>query len=131
MILLDTHVLVWLVAEPSQLSRRAASEIRRARFTQGLGIAAITLWELARLFAVGRLRGTGTVEASIRHMVEAAAVTLKPITPEIAALGTQFPEDFPRDPADRLIAATARAEGLMLVTRDERLRASPLLRTLW
>ena len=49
----------------------------------------------------------------------------------IAALATQFPEDFPRDPADRLIAATARAEGLTLVTRDERIRASALVRTVW
>jgi len=58
-------------------------------------------------------------------------VTLKPITPNIAALATQFPDDYPRDPADRLIAATARAEGLALITRDESIRRSPLLKTIW
>jgi PIN domain nuclease of toxin-antitoxin system len=62
-------------------------------------------------------------------MVE--GVTVRPITPEIAALATQFPDDYPRDPADRLIGATARAEGLTLVTRDERIRRSPLIRTVW
>jgi PIN domain nuclease of toxin-antitoxin system len=58
-------------------------------------------------------------------------VAVKPITPEIAALATQFPDDFPHDPADRLIGATARAEGLPLVTRNEGIRHSPLLRIIW
>jgi PIN domain nuclease of toxin-antitoxin system len=58
-------------------------------------------------------------------------MTVIPITPEIAALATQFPEDYPHDPVDRLIGATARAEGMALVTRDERIRRSLLLRTVW
>ena len=53
------------------------------------------------------------------------------VTPEIAALATQFPNDYPHDPVDRLIGATARAEGLALVTRDENIRKSPLLKTIW
>jgi PIN domain nuclease of toxin-antitoxin system len=46
-------------------------------------------------------------------------------------IATQFPDDFPGDPADRLIAATARVEGVPLVTRDSRLRVSPAVRTVW
>ena len=131
MILLDTHVLAWLVAEPSLLSPKAASAIRRARANEGIAIAAISLWELALLFSRGRLRAPGTVEASARWVVEGASVSIKPITLEVAALATQFPEDFPHDPADRLIAATARAEGMTLITRNQRIRQSPLLKTLW
>lgn len=131
MILLDTQALVWVVAEPRRLSRTAAATIRRARAGDGLAIAAISLWELAVLFARGHLRAYGTVDASVRLVVESAGVSVKPITPEIAALATQFPEDYPRDPADRLIGATARAEGLALVTRDERIRSSALLKTVW
>jgi PIN domain nuclease of toxin-antitoxin system len=130
-ILLDTHALVWLVAEPARLSRAATDAIRRARSTGGLAIASITVWELAMLLVRGHVRSHGTVDASIRQVVDAARVSVREITPVIAALSTQFPDDFPRDPADRLIAATARAEGLTLVTRDERIRASALVRTVW
>lgn len=129
MILLDTHVLVWAVAEPQRLSRPAAAAIRRARRGDGVAIAAITLWELASLLVRGRIQASGTLEASVRQLTE--GVTIKPLTSEIAALATQFPDDYPHDPADRLIGATARAEGLALVTRDETIRRCPLLKTLW
>lgn len=77
----------------------------------------------------GRIQAFGTVEASLRLLTE--GVTVKAITHEIAAIAAQFPIDFPGDPADRLIAATARVEGVGLVTRDEKLLASPLLHTIW
>lgn len=129
MILLDTHALVWAVAEPKRLSRQAASAISRARQGSGLAIAAITLWELAVLVSRGRIQAYGTVDASVRLLCEGVAVM--PLTPEIAALATQFPDDYPADPADRLIGATARAEGLPLVTRDLRIQESPLVQTIW
>jgi PIN domain nuclease of toxin-antitoxin system len=130
-ILLDTHVLVWVVAQPERLSRPATSAIRRARLSDGLAIADITLWELAFLFARGALRSHGTVENAIQNFVSYSGVNVRPITPEIAALATQFPADYPKDPIDRLIGATARAEALALVTRDEGIRSSPLLKTIW
>jgi PIN domain nuclease of toxin-antitoxin system len=128
-ILLDSHVLAWTVGDSKRLSRAAASEIRRARRGGGLAISAITLWELSSLVIRGRIQSYGTTEATLRLMTEGIAIL--PITLEIAALAAQFPEGYPRDPADRLIGATARAEGLALVTRDERIRRSPLLRTVW
>ena len=128
-ILLDTHVLVWAVGDSRRLSRAAATEIRRARRHGGLAVSAISLWELASLLARGRIQAFGTIEASIRLLLE--EVTVRPITPEIAALATEFPDDYSRDPADRLIGGTARAEGLTLVTRDQNIRRSPLLKTVW
>ena len=129
MILLDTHALVWAVAETKRLSKVASAAILKAQTNGGMAISAISLWELAMLLSRGRIQAYGTVEASVRLLTE--GIVVKPITPEIAAIAAQFPSDFPQDPADRLIAATAKAEGLALVTRDEKLRASPLLQTIW
>lgn len=131
MILLDTHVLAWAVGDPRRLSRAAASAFNRGRVGGGLAISAVTLWELALLFSRGHVRAAGTIEYSIQLMIDAAGVSVRPLTPTIAALATQFPEDYPRDPADRLIGATARAEGLALITRDEQIRKSKLLKTIW
>ncbi len=129
MILLDTHILVWAVAGRNKLSRNAERAIAKAQQEGGLAISAISLWELASLLARGRIQAYGTLDASIRLLVEGCSIL--PITPEIAALATQFPEDYSKDPADRLIGATARAEGLELVTRDENMLRSPLLKTVW
>jgi PIN domain nuclease of toxin-antitoxin system len=130
-ILLDTHVLLWLAAEPARLSRRASAAIRRGLRAGGIAIASISLWEIAMMFSDGRLRSRGTIEASIESLIRGTGVTLREITPAVAALATQFPAEFPADPADRLIAATAREGGLSLVTKDERIRSCPLIRTVW
>jgi len=129
LIVLDTHVLLWAIVDSKKLSRAADAAIRRSRQVDGLAISAISLWELASLVARGRIRSYGTVESSVNRLIE--GVTVKPVTPEIATLAALFPDDYSRDPADRLIGATARAEGLALVTRDEGIRKSPLLKTIW
>ena len=64
-------------------------------------------------------------------MIDSSGVSVRPITPMVAALATQFPEDYPRDPADRIIGATARAEGMTLITRDDQIRECKLLKTIW
>jgi PIN domain nuclease of toxin-antitoxin system len=130
-ILLDTHIWVLLAVDPKRLSRRASGAIRRAVESGGVSIASISLWELAMLFALGRLRAPGTIESGVRAVVEKTGVIVHDITPEIAALATAFPASYSRDPADRLIGATARSLGLSLVTKDARILESELLRTLW
>ena len=72
-----------------------------------------------------------TTRAFLQALVRTPALSVLEITTEIAVLATEFPRDFPSDPADRIIAATARAHGLPLVTKDKSMRDSPLLRTIW
>jgi PIN domain nuclease of toxin-antitoxin system len=128
-ILLDTHVLVWLQREPRKLSRAAESSIRRAQSHDDLAISAATLAELARLISHGRVKSAGTIEFTIRQIVE--GIYVLPVNVEVASLTAYFPSDFSSDPMDRIIAATARAEGIPLVTADPRIQACPLVKTIW
>jgi PIN domain nuclease of toxin-antitoxin system len=128
-ILLDTHVLVWSLIEERKLSRLAHTAIRRARASSSVAISVITMVELASLMERGRLHIQGTIDTVVAGFVE--GVTLLPITRETAVLTAYFPPEFSRDPCDRIIAATARAEGIPLVTADERIQSCPLVRTIW
>ncbi len=133
MILLDTHVLFWAVAEPGRLSRGAARAVEKGGAREGLGIASVSLFELAQLFRSRRIRGAGSlaVVSAVESVMSAARPTVFDITAEIASTATEFPLEFSRDPMDRLIAATARVYGFPLVTKDQRMQDSPLIRTIW
>jgi PIN domain nuclease of toxin-antitoxin system len=113
MILLDTHVLVWLVGQPQRLSPEAASATRRAHRRDGLAIASITLWELALLFAKGLLRTGGTIEESIRLIADSSGVVVKPITPAIAALAIS--QRFPSGSSGSVDRRHGARRGLPLV----------------
>jgi len=130
-IVLDTHAWLWMCLEPRRLSAAAAAAIRRAANDGGLAIASITLLEVAMLAARGRVVPQATPETWLAMMIERSNVTVSEISPAVAALAVHLPADFPGDPADRLIAATARATGAALVTRDARLRRSHAVETIW
>jgi PIN domain nuclease of toxin-antitoxin system len=128
-ILLDTHVLIWLASDPAKLSPNAAQTIRCAGREGGIAISAITLWELAWLAAHHRLEITGTVEAFVEEISSRTAI--RPITPKVAALANQLPPNYSSDPCDCLIGATALAEGIPLVTKDRAIRKSRAITTIW
>jgi len=117
--------------DSKRLSRRARETIREARQERqaGIAIATITVWELAWLAQNGRIELSVSVESFVRELV--ARVILRPVTPEIAALSVRLPNEFPKDPADRLIAATSMVEGMRLVTADARIRQSKVVETVW
>ncbi len=129
MLLLDTHVLIWLALEPQKLSRNAKDAIRAARREGGLAVAGITLWEIAWLVENGRIETTATVESFVRECT--SKVNVLPVTPAIAARAVSFPAAFPKDPQDRLIAATALVEGIELVSHDRLIKKSGLIPIIW
>lgn len=129
MILLDTHVLLWMVGDSRRLSARARQAIKDARKKTGIAAATVTLREAAWLAHNHRIVAASGVESLVREL--AARVILRPITPEIAAFSVRLPAKFPRDPADCLIAATAIIEGIPLVTADADIRRSKVVETIW
>jgi PIN domain nuclease of toxin-antitoxin system len=129
-ILLDTHVVLWLAFQPSQLSGPARSVIDRARQNaEGLAICDISLLELATLEKKGRIKLNITFESLLRQ-VETRFVVL-PITGRACILALALPPSYPNDPADRVIGGTALAEGLPLVTADREIQRSKALHTIW
>jgi PIN domain nuclease of toxin-antitoxin system len=129
-ILVDTHVVVWLAFDQSQLSKRARSVINDARLNgEGLAISDITLLELAVLVTEGRIRLSISLESFLRE-VESRFVVL-PISGRACVRAIALPETYPNDPADRIIAGTALAEGLSLLTADREIRRSRAVQTIW
>jgi PIN domain nuclease of toxin-antitoxin system len=126
LILLDTHVVVWLASGEQSLSASAKMAIQNS---QGLAISAISLWELAMVGHRERIRITLTLESFLREVE--ARFNVLPISASICAQAMTLPETYPKDPADRLIGATAMVQGISLVTADRDIRRSRAVQTIW
>lgn len=125
MILLDTHILIWLLIAPANLSPKEKRAILAGRKSGPLAVSAITLWEIAWLAENKRIEIDVSVDSFVRKC--ASYVQVFPITPEIAVRSVKFPKSFPNDPQDRIICATAIVEGLRLLTHDKQIAKSGLV----
>ncbi len=129
-ILLDTHAVLWLTTDPAKLSGKAKSAIEDARKSgDGLAISDITLLELATLASKGRIHLSISLESFLQE-VEARFVVL-PISGRACARAMGLPTAYPKDPADRIIGATALVEGLSLITTDREIHRSKVVNAVW
>jgi PIN domain nuclease of toxin-antitoxin system len=130
MILLDTHVVLWLALDPDRISKKAAAAIEDTRLSgEGLAISDMTLLEIALGESKRRIQLDASLETFLTE-VESRFVVL-PITARVCVSAMALPSVYPKDPADRVIGATALVEGVALVTADAEIRKSKALRTIW
>lgn len=121
MILLDTHILIWWVSNDKQLSKSASKAIEQELIDGEIIISSITAWEIAMLVAKNRLVLAMDVETWLTTIAQIEHVRFHAVDNEIAVKSANLSDDFHKDPADRMIVATARKLGCALVTADEKI----------
>jgi len=122
LLLLDTHIWLWAqLGLVDQLSRGAVSAIRRAESQGRLRVSVISIWELGMLAQRGRISLPLDVRTWVREAFTKPGLSLAPLTPEIALESSDLPGVLHGDPADRILAATARILRATLLTKDQRL----------
>jgi PIN domain nuclease of toxin-antitoxin system len=126
--ILDTHAWIWWVGEPARLGKAARRILDDAK---KIGVPAIACLEVAALAQRGRITLDRPPLDWMRDALAMPRVELLPLSPAVAVNAMALPDSFPGDPADRLIVATTIIERGTLVTRDDRIRRSALVPTVW
>ena len=118
-VLLDTHVWVWLMFGDKRLGSANRRLLENAVPDGLLRVSVISVWEIAMLESKGRLTLASDCESWVREALAAPGVRLSEITPHVAVSSTRLPGVFHGDPADRILIATARESGAILLTADQ------------
>jgi PIN domain nuclease of toxin-antitoxin system len=130
MILIDSHVVIWLGTDPGRISAMARQAIAEFEESGDRGcISAVTLYEVADNVRRGRV--LSSVSADVLLAKVRSRFDVLPVTGEIASRAAEFAALFPKDPMDRLITATAVVENCTLITADRKILASKVCKTLW
>jgi PIN domain nuclease of toxin-antitoxin system len=119
MLLLDTHVWIWLLRTPEKLTPAALAQIESAE-ERILSVASV--WEIAIKSSIGRLGTIATAQALRAEILQQIGATELPILAEHAVLAASLPQ-IHKDPFDRMLVAQARLIGATSVAADEQVRA--------
>jgi PIN domain nuclease of toxin-antitoxin system len=130
-ILLDTHTWVWWANDSAELSGPARRQTEAALQEDRLLVSSISVWELALLVERGRLRLAIAVDEWVARAERIPGLRFVPVNNAIALRSRQLPGRFHKDPADRIIVATALSHGAAIVSRDDRIRGYEHVRTVW
>jgi PIN domain nuclease of toxin-antitoxin system len=131
MILLDTHIWLWLLHDPSQLSQVAQAAIESEESKNGLLVSAISVWEVAVKSSVGKLALPLPIDEWYQLAQTHSGIIIEPLSPIDAISSTQLSDDFHKDPADRILVAIARRYDIPLVTCDAKILNYPHVKTIW
>lgn len=129
MILLDTHVWIWWVHDEPYLTPECRN-LLQAHESDGLGVSAISCWEVAKLVQRNRLILPVPLEQWMEQALAYPGVQLLDLTPRVAVESVQLRDSFHQDPADQLIVATARIHNVPLVTADKLILKYPHVQTI-
>jgi len=130
-IVLDTHALVWWANDDAELSPAARNAIEGELDGGQIVVSAISAWEIAMLVERGKLVLAMDVDSWLDTVRQIESIRFVPVDIEIGLKSVSLPGEFHKDPADRMIVATARKMAAPLVTRDEKIRAYPHVKTIW
>ena len=117
-VLLDTCAAIWLM-DAAPMTQASLDAIRAAqRAHAGVFVSPVSAWELATLARKNRIQLNRSPEVWFDTLLGLPGIRLAPMPPSVLIASASLPGEPPRDPADRIIAATARAQGQTIITRD-------------
>jgi PIN domain nuclease of toxin-antitoxin system len=131
MILLDTHVWLWLLHDPNQLSKNAQAAIQIEESQNGLLISAISVWEVAVKSSLGKLILPLPINDWYQLAQNHSGIVIEPLLPVDAIASAYLIGDFHKDPADRILVAIAQRYKIAIVTRDAKILNYPHVKTIW
>jgi PIN domain nuclease of toxin-antitoxin system len=131
MILLDTHALIWWTSDKEKLPKKLNQELSEAYESGNLAVSAISIWEIALLYKKDKMTLKMPFGEWYDYFSQLTEIKSVPVDNEIAVRSVNLPGEYHKDPADRIIIATALSLGCPLVTKDKKIHAYKFVKSVW